>query len=104
MEAKRQKRLTTKVGVVVAKRSAKTLRVMVERLERHPLYKKTIKRRKVFLVHDEHEKCQVGDLVRIVETRPISKLKRWRVAEIIGLASREIETESETEKNEGGLT
>jgi small subunit ribosomal protein S17 len=99
MEAKREKRITTKVGTVVAKNSAKTVKVLVERLERHPLYKKTVKRRKVFLVHDEHDKCKVGDVVRIVETRPISKLKRWRVAEIIGLASKEIETE-----NEGELT
>jgi len=101
MEAKRKKRITTKVGTVVAKKSAKTLRVQVERLERHPLYRKTVKRKKIFLVHDEHDKCQVGDVVRIVETRPISRLKRWRVAKIIGLASREIETETETE---GGLT
>jgi len=101
MEAKRKKRITTKVGTVIAKKSAKTLRVMVERLERHPVYKKTIKRKKIFLVHDEHDKCQVGDVVRIVETRPISKLKRWRVTEIVGLASKEIETETE---NEGELT
>lgn len=101
MEAKPKKRITTKVGTVVAKKSAKTLRVQVERLERHPLYRKTVKRKKIFLVHDEHEKCQVGDVVRIVETRPISRMKRWRVIEIVGLASREIETETESE---GGLT
>lgn len=99
MEAKLEKRLTTKVGTVIAKNSSKTVKVLVERLERHPLYKKTIKRKRVFMVHDEHEKCKIGDVVRIVETRPISKLKRWRVAEIIGLASREIETD-----NEGELT
>lgn len=99
MEAKREKRITTKIGTVIAKNSAKTVKVLVERLERHPLYKKTVKRRKTFLVHDEHEKCKIGDVVRIVETRPISKLKRWRVVEIIGLASREIENE-----NEGELT
>lgn len=99
MEAKREKRITTKVGTVIAKNSAKTVKVLVERLERHPLYKKTVKRRKTFLVHDEHEKCKIGDVVRIVETRPISKLKRWRVVEIIGLASREIEND-----NEGELT
>ncbi|MBC7360856.1 MAG: 30S ribosomal protein S17 [Candidatus Aminicenantes bacterium] len=99
MEAKLEKRLTTKVSTVIAKNSSKTVKVLVERLERHPLYKKTIKRKRVFMVHDEHEKCKVGDVVRIVETRPISKLKRWRVAEILGLASREIETE-----NEGELT
>jgi len=99
MEAKREKRITIKVGTVIAKNSAKTVKVLVERLERHPLYKKTIKRRKTFLVHDEHDKCKIGDVVKIVETKPISKLKRWRVVEIIGLASREIETE-----NEGELT
>jgi len=101
MEAKLEKIITTKVGTVVARKSAKTLRVQVERLERHPLYRKTIKRKKIFLVHDEDEKCQVGDVVRIVETKPISRLKRWRVVEIIGLASRDIETETESE---GGLT
>lgn len=99
MEAKLEKRLTTKVGTVIAKNSSKTVKVLVERLERHPLYKKTIKRKRVFMVHDEHEKCKIGDVVKIVETRPISKLKRWRVAEIIGLASKEIETD-----NEGELT
>lgn len=99
MEAKLKKRVTTKTGTVIAKNSSKTVKVLVERLERHPLYKKTIKRKRVYMVHDEHDKCKVGDVVRIVETRPISKLKRWRVAEIIGLASKEIETE-----NEGELT
>jgi len=84
----------------VGKKSVKTLRVQVERLERHPLYKKTIKRKKIFLVHDEQEKCQVGDVVRIEETRPMSKLKRWRVAEITRLASREIDSENE---NKGEL-
>jgi small subunit ribosomal protein S17 len=97
MEAKQKKRVITKVGTVVAKKSAKTVKVLVETLEKHPLYKKTIRSKKIFLAHDELEKCQVGDLVRIAETRPISKLKRWRVAEIIGLASREIESEIKDE-------
>ncbi|MCI4445066.1 MAG: 30S ribosomal protein S17 [Candidatus Aminicenantes bacterium] len=97
MEAKREKRITTKVGRVVAKNSSKTVKVLVERLERHPLYKKTIRRKRIFMVHDEQEKCKIGDLVRIVESKPISKLKRWRVVEILGLASREIDTENEGE-------
>jgi small subunit ribosomal protein S17 len=97
MEAKQKKRVITKVGTVVAKKSAKTVKVLVKTLEKHPLYKKTIRSKKIFLAHDELEKCQVGDLVRIAETRPISKLKRWRVAEIIGLASREIESEIKDE-------
>jgi small subunit ribosomal protein S17 len=97
MEAKQKKRVITKVGTVVDKKSAKTVKVLVKTLEKHPLYKKTIRSKKIFLAHDELEKCQVGDLVRIAETRPISKLKRWRVAEIIGLASREIESEIKDE-------
>jgi len=97
MEAKLQRRKITKVGTVIAKKSSKTIKVLVERLEQHPVYKKTIRRKRVFLVHDEHEKCKIGDVVRIIETRPVSKLKKWRVVEIVGLASRETETESEEE-------
>ena len=92
-------RRKTRIGRVVSDKMDKTVVVAVESTSRHPLYKKTIKRRKTFLVHDEHDKCKIGDVVKIVETKPISKLKRWRVVEIIGLASREIETE-----NEGELT
>lgn len=86
MDTKAQKRKTTKVGTVVDKKMKKTIKVLVERQVRHPLYKKSIRRRTTFLVHDEYEKCKVGDTVRIVETRPISKLKRWRVLEIVGLS------------------
>jgi small subunit ribosomal protein S17 len=80
-------RKTTKVGTVVAKKMQKTVTVEVERQVRHPLYRKTIRRKQTFLVHDEAEKCKVGDIVRIIETRPISKTKRWRILEIIGLAA-----------------
>lgn len=93
MEAKAHKRKTTKIGVVVGKNMKKTVTVEVERQLRHPLYKKIIRRRKKFLAHDEYEKCKVGDLVRIIETRPISRRKRWRVLEIVGLSSAEIESE-----------
>jgi small subunit ribosomal protein S17 len=78
-------RKTTKVGTVVAKKMRKTVTVEVERQVRHPLYRKTVRRRQTFLVHDDAEKCKVGDIVRIIETRPISKTKRWRVVEIVGL-------------------
>jgi small subunit ribosomal protein S17 len=61
----------------------KTVVVQVADLKRHPLYKKTIQRRTKFKAHDEQNECKTGDLVRIMETRPISKEKRWRVAEII---------------------
>jgi small subunit ribosomal protein S17 len=77
-------RKTTKVGLVVAKKMAKTVTVQVERQVRHPLYKKIIRRRRTFLAHDERDACKVGDKVRIIETRPISKRKRWRVVGILG--------------------
>jgi small subunit ribosomal protein S17 len=72
-----------RVGRVISDRMDKTVVVQVADLKRHPLYKKTIQQRTKFKAHDEHDECKVGDLVRIMETRPISKEKRWRVAEII---------------------
>lgn len=93
-----QPRKTTKIGVVIRKKMKKTVTVLVERQVRHPLYKKIIKRKKKFLVHDEYEKCKVGDFVKIIETRPISKRKRWRILEIVGLSPDEIEGEVEEKK------
>jgi len=87
------KRKTTKVGTVVGKKMSKTVTVKVGRQVRHPLYKKIIKKQRTFLAHDEYEKCKLGDVVRIVETRPISKRKRWRVVEIVGLAATAAEGE-----------
>jgi small subunit ribosomal protein S17 len=87
MDKPRQIRKTTKVGTVVAKKMQKTVTVEVERQVRHPLYRKIVRRKQTFLVHDAAEKCKVGDIVRIIETRPISKTKRWRVLEIVGLAA-----------------
>ena len=84
-----QARKTTKVGVVVGTKMKKTVTVLVERQERHPLYKKIVKKKKKFLAHDEYEKCKVGDAVKIVETRPLSARKRWRVEEIVGLSPSE---------------
>ncbi len=84
-----QGRKTTKIGVVIGDKMKKTVTVLVERPVRHPLYKKIIKKRKKFLAHDEYEKCKVGDVVRIVETRPLSRRKRWRVLEILELSNRE---------------
>jgi len=79
MERKRK----TRIGRVVSDKMDKTVVVAVETLRRHPLYKKTIKRAVKYKAHDENNECKLGDMVRIVETRPLSKLKRWRVAEII---------------------
>ena len=84
-----QGRKTTKIGVVIGDKMKKTVTVLVERPVRHPLYKKIVKKRKKFLVHDEYEKCKVGDVVKIVETRPLSRRKRWRVLEIVELSNRE---------------
>lgn len=71
------------VGEVVSNRMQKTITVQVERRVRHPIYERVIKRSKKFHVHDEHNQCQIGDMVRIVETRPLSKTKCWRLLEII---------------------
>ncbi|HZX11788.1 MAG: 30S ribosomal protein S17 [Candidatus Aminicenantes bacterium] len=84
-----------KNGVVIGNKMKKTVKVVVERQVRHPLYKKVIKKRKVYFAHDEYEKCKIGDVVKIIETRPMSKRKRWRVKEIIDLAPGEKSKQSE---------
>lgn len=71
------------VGTVSSNKMDKTVVVVVERLERHPLYRKVIRRQKKFKAHDADNACQVGDVVRIVESRPLSKQKRWVVEEIL---------------------
>jgi len=85
MDTPKTARKTTKIGTVIGKKMQKTVTVQVERQIRHPLYRKTIRRKQTFLVHDEAGTCKVGDVVRIIETRPISKTKRWRVLAVIGL-------------------
>ena len=70
-------------GRVVSNRMDKTVVVAVETPRRHPLYKKTLRRVVKYKAHDEKNKCGLGDMVKIIETRPLSKQKRWRVAEII---------------------
>ncbi|HFE63348.1 MAG TPA: 30S ribosomal protein S17 [Caldithrix sp.] len=73
----------TRVGVVVSDKMDKTAVVSVERLVKHPTYKKYIKRTSKFKAHDEKNECHVGDLVKIMETRPLSRTKRWRIVEVI---------------------
>lgn len=75
-----------RVGMVVSDRSEKTVTVAVETLVRHPLYKKRVRRSKKFLAHDESNEARVGDTVRIIETRPLSARKRWRLANIVSRA------------------
>ena len=70
-------------GEVVSNRMQKTITVEVERRVRHPIYERVVKRSKKFHAHDEQNQCQIGDIVRIVETRPLSKTKRWRLLEIV---------------------
>jgi len=73
----------TRIGVVVSDKMDKTAVIAVERLIKHPVYKKYIKRTTKFKAHDQKNECQVGDIVKIMETRPLSKTKRWRVVEIL---------------------
>jgi len=70
-------------GKVISDKMDKTVVVAVDRLTQHPRYKKTIKKITKFKAHDEENKCKIGDKVSIIETRPLSKEKRWRVKEII---------------------
>ena len=72
-----------KVGRVVSNKMNKTIVVVVETLKKHRIYKRTYKQTKRFQAHDEENICQVGDLVRIEECRPLSKMKRWRLIEVI---------------------
>ncbi len=79
MEVKKK----TRIGYVVSDKMDKTVVVAVETTKRHPLYKKTFKRVVRYKAHDETNECKLGDKVRIIETRPLSREKRWRVGEII---------------------
>lgn len=73
----------TRVGVVVSNKMNKSVSVSVERRLQHPIYGKFVKKNKKFIAHDETNDCNEGDTVRIMETRPISKNKCWRVVEVL---------------------
>ena len=75
-----------RVGLIVSDKADKTVTVAVEALVRHPMYKKRVRRSKKFIVHDESNEARVGDTVRIIETRPLSARKRWRLANVISRA------------------
>ena len=72
-----------RIGVVVSDKMQKTITVLVERKMKHPIYGKFVKKSTKFKAHDEKNDCHIGDTVRIMETRPLSKDKRWRLVEII---------------------
>jgi len=73
----------TKIGVVSSNKMDKTITVNVERKVKHPLYGKFVKKSNRFHAHDEKNECSIGDTVKIMETRPMSKTKRWRLVEVI---------------------
>jgi len=81
-----QKRRKEKLGIVTSSKMQKTVVVTVERQVIHPLYKRVVRHSKRFLAHDEKNECRPGDTVRIQETRPLSRRKRWRVVEIVNKA------------------
>ena len=73
----------TKIGVVTSNKMTKTITVAVERKVKHPIYGKFVKKTTRFHAHDEKNECSIGDLVKIMESRPLSKTKRWRLVEIV---------------------
>jgi small subunit ribosomal protein S17 len=87
-----QSKRNTKIGQVVSTKMAKTIVVETNRQKAHPLYKRVVSRSKKFYAHDEQSSARVGDFVEIEETRPLSKLKRWRLKNIIQRAALAEET------------
>jgi len=81
-------RRTEKIGVVTSDKMQKTVVVRVDRLVKHPIYKRYVRKRTKFMAHNEIEGVTTGDQVRIVETRPLSSRKRWRVVEVLRKASK----------------
>ncbi|GAO44248.1 30S ribosomal protein S17 [Flavihumibacter petaseus] len=73
----------TRIGVVTSNKMEKTVTVAVERKVKHPIYGKFVKKTTKFHAHDEKNECSIGDTVRIMETRPLSKTKRWRLVEVV---------------------
>ena len=72
-----------RIGVVTSNKMTKTITVAVERKVKHPIYGKFVKKTTKFHAHDDKNECSIGDLVKIMETRPLSKTKRWRLVEIV---------------------
>lgn len=83
METVERKLRKTRSGIVTSNKMDKTITVVVERKVIHPMYGKFLKKSKKYTAHDENNECNEGDLVKIMETRPLSKNKRWRLVEII---------------------
>ena len=73
----------TRTGIVTSNKMTKTITVAVERKVKHPIYGKFVKKTTKFHAHDEKDECTIGDVVKIMETRPLSKTKRWRLVEVV---------------------
>lgn len=73
----------TRIGIVVSNKMDKTITIAIERRIPHPIYKKYYKKTTKLMVHDEKQECHIGDRVKVMETRPLSKNKRWRLVEIV---------------------
>ncbi len=82
-----RKRRKVRIGLVVSDKMQKSILVAIERQIRHPIYKKYVKRTTKLMAHDEERQAHIGDLVKIMETRPMSKRKRWRLIEIVKKAA-----------------
>ena len=78
-----RKERKSRIGVVASNKMDKSITVLVERKLKHPIYGKFVKKSKKFVAHDENNDCNEGDTVKIMETRPLSKTKKWRVVEIV---------------------
>jgi small subunit ribosomal protein S17 len=78
-----EKKRKVRTGTIVSNKMDKTVVVQVETLKHHPLYRKVIRHKAKFMAHDENKSCSIGDTVRIEETRPLSKCKRWQVVEVL---------------------
>ena len=76
-------RRKTRVGKVVSEEMEKTAVVTIDRLVKHPQYKRYVRKRKKYAIHDPENQCHLGDVVRFMETRPLSKSKRWRLIEVV---------------------
>lgn len=82
----RGRRVLAKIGVVTSNKMARTVVVRVDRLIAHPVYRRTVRRSKKFMADDPQNQCNVGDRVEIIESRPLSKRKRWRVVRVVDKA------------------
>jgi small subunit ribosomal protein S17 len=101
---RRRPRVQEKVGTVISNKMQKTIVVAVISLKKHRIYKRTYKQTKHFYAHDEENVCQIGDMVRIRETRPLSKLKRWQLVEVLKLGSGIVPVEEVLAKVDPDLT